>query len=385
VAWSPTQALIATGGGEAVRLWRASHTAAEQELDVQGERTYVLGWSPTEHKLLTAGTTGLIRLWGGDPLACLAEWPAADADVNMPRGEASWSPDGSRVLSVGRGVATVWSGGFEPEALPTDARVNLAAWSPDGLRIATAELRGGVRIFSAAELSQVSELREVGAVEKLYWSADGKRLVTANPVTARIWDAKTGEALLEYTSDYGRVQDALESVDGDRVVVVPHSSVVLLLEGAQTTVLEGHAKLVHGAGWSRDGQRLATWSEDGTCRVWDPDSATSILELRHDAQVFAAAWSLTDDRIITTSGDGTARIWDAASGGELARLHHTQDSWIVRAAWSYDGRRVATNDHRQCLVWDATTDPRELIRTAGERAFRTLTAAERDRFGLTSR
>jgi WD40 repeat protein len=378
VAWQPTGALIASGGEDGVRLWRAHHTGAEQHLTPDRMSERVLGWSPTGAGLLTA-RHGEIQRWQGEPLSSADVWVVDRGEEGrMGEASASWSPDGSRVLTVGGGLATVRSGA-EARTLRAEGYVKFAAWAPDGERIATANVDGRVDIDGAGAFATPRY------VECLHWSADGRRLVVANAGGARVFDAATGAALLEFTGAAGRIEDAAESPDGTRLVVVAFGDVAYVTDGARAIDLTGHSARVLGAAWSPAGETIATWSTDGTCRLWDPESGAPAFELRHLDQVFAAAWAPAGDRLLTASADGNARIWDAATGAELARLEHPADRWVVACAWSHDGRRVATSDHQDAFVWDATTDPDELIRIARSRVFRDLTVAERHRFGLERR
>ena len=77
-----------------------------------------------------------------------------------------------------------------------------------------------------------------------------------------------------------------------------------------------HGGPVTFAAFSPDGTRVATTSEDCTCRLWNAATGELIAPpLKHLGSVYAAAFS-PDSRshVITASYDGTARVWDASSG-----------------------------------------------------------------------
>ena len=73
------------------------------------------------------------------------------------------------------------------------------------------------------------------------FSPDGTRIVTGScDRTAKVWDARTGTALLE---------------------------------------LKGHTGAVKSVAFSPDGTRIVTGSEDQTAKVWDARTGTALLEL----------------------------------------------------------------------------------------------------------
>ena len=81
-----------------------------------------------------------------------------------------------------------------------------------------------------------------GPVTSVSFSPDGTRIVTGSgDKTAKVWDARTGTALLE---------------------------------------LKGHTGAVTSVSFSPDGTRIVTGSEDGTAKVWDARTGTPLLELK---------------------------------------------------------------------------------------------------------
>ena len=119
--------------------------------------------------------------------------------------------------------------------------------------------------------------RHADRVMAVAWSPDGTRVATASADrTARMWDARTGQAT-----------------------------------GAPLQ----HANWVMAVAWSPDGTRVATASGDGTAQVWDARTARAVgTPLKHAGPLMDVAWSPDGLRVATASDDGTARVWDARSG-----------------------------------------------------------------------
>ena len=84
----------------------------------------------------------------------------------------------------------------------------------------------------------------------------------------------------------------------------------------------------------------------------------------HSGSVRSAAWSSDGKRLATASQDQTVKVWDADSGEELLTLHgHT--NYVNSVAWSPDGKRLATGSvDKTAKVWDAASG-QELLTLRG--------------------
>ena len=138
-------------------------------------------------------------------------------------------------------------------------------------------------------------------VNTVAWSPDGTLMATASSdQTARVWDARTGQA----------VGAPLQHQDGVRSVA-----------------------------WSPDGTRVATASFDRTARVWDARTGQAVgAPLQHQGLVNAVAWSPDGTRVATASSDRTARVWDASAFEAIDALR------LADLAESLGGLRVSEAD-----------------------------------------
>jgi WD40 repeat protein len=71
-----------------------------------------------------------------------------------------------------------------------------------------------------------------------------------------------------------------------------------------------HERWCKGASFSADGQRILTWSIDGTVRLWSAGNSQCITVFKHGRSVTSACFDRSETRILSTSEDGTARLWD---------------------------------------------------------------------------
>ncbi|MFE8604846.1 nSTAND1 domain-containing NTPase [Archangium violaceum] len=148
------------------------------------------------------------------------------------------------------------------------------------------------------------------------------------------------------------------SPDGTRVVTASEDGTVRVWQAdgqGEPVVLRGHErKVVWSALFSPDGTRVVTASGDGTARVWQADGQGKPVVLRgHGDEVWSAFFSPDGKSVVTASKDGTARVWRVDGQGKPVVLGgHEYEVWS--AAFSSDGTRVVTlSDDETVRVWQA--------------------------------
>ena len=125
--------------------------------------------------------------------------------------------------------------------------------------------------------------------------------------------------------------------------------------------LEGHTDWVRSVGWSPDGTRLVSGSNDGTIRIWDPNERTELGRLEgHTNTVWSVGWSPDGTRLVSGSDDGTIRAWDAQTNEEVWRmvlLPPARDGVTQSAGFDGDGNLLScTQNTWPALVWVAAND-----------------------------
>jgi WD40 repeat protein/tRNA A-37 threonylcarbamoyl transferase component Bud32 len=232
------------------------------------------------------------------------------------------------------------------------------AVSADGSRIVTGSRAGTARVWEARMGQPLLELKgHMGAVAGVALSADSSRIVTGSfDKTARVWDARTGQLLLELRGHSGAVCSVAVSADGSRIVTGALDKTARLWDGKTGRFLfelKGHSAGVWSVWIEPDGFRVVTGSQDQTARVWDGRTGQSLLELKgHALEVTSVGVSADGSRIVTGSGDKTIRVWDGRTGHPLSELKgHTALVWS--ACVSADGSRIVTGSWDASVrVWD---------------------------------
>ena len=135
---------------------------------------------------------------------------------------------------------------------------------------------------------------------------------------------------------------------GDRTVLVWD-----LKTGDVTATLKGHAADLFAVAFNPDGKRLVSAGSDAV-KVWDLKTGVAVRTLEAGANRF---WQLglSPDGKRIVCGDlakRTLKVFDAETGDVLGiLLGHTDD--ILAAAYSPDGKFLATGSDKELLLWDA--------------------------------
>ncbi len=214
------------------------------------------------------------------------------------------------------------------------------AISPDSSRMAFAG-SSHVAMILQFHPQQVFMLSgHTGTIYSVAFSPDGKQLATGSTDgTAKIWDAKTGELVMNlrgHTNTVFRV--AFDPANPLRVATASADGterIWNITTGHPLAILTGHRSVVNSVNFSPDGRTIVTASWDGTAALWDASSF-------HSGPVTSLAISGT--RLASSGQDGTARIWDLSSypPRSLLVLPEKSDN-MSSVAFSPKGDRLAAS------------------------------------------
>jgi WD40 repeat protein len=303
------------------------------------------------------------------------------------RGEgASWSRDGSKVLTGVENAEKIWDGRTGKEVLALkepiawgEPWIPMASLSPDGAHVLTIGQDGKAKVWDASSGAKVLTLEaHPGRISCGSWSADGSRIVTGTEMQAppmkeawaKVWNAKTGTELQILKGHTVRVGEASFSPDGSRIVTTGPLEKANGGDGALLWDATTGKVIV-----TRTGGRFAAFSPDSSRVVFTGTRHLSPIDNRYRQEVqvlnantgaevcalkgqtvFFASFSPDTAKLVTCSDvANTATVWDAKTGTEILTLrgHHGA---VMSASFSPDGTRIVTASFdRTARVWDART------------------------------
>ena len=254
--------------------------------------------------------------------------------------DVKFSPDGTRLVvatDIGVWIYNAHTGAEIAlvKGQPRGIRaVNIIAFAPDGTTLAVGSgslggANGAVELWDTMTGERLTVFGEdMGAVQALEFSADGKTLASASwagMMKYYLWEVATGREVLNFTKTQNRV---------------PHSKSAVVLSHTPHSVASTDAD---------------------TVKIWD----VATEELRY---TFAAADG-NPTLVLAFSPDGktlagshhTIRLWDTETGNERSELHRHRNSVSVMT-FSPDSRILASGDTGgKVRLWDLDSpDPKPL-------------------------
>jgi WD40 repeat protein/class 3 adenylate cyclase len=197
------------------------------------------------------------------------------------------------------------------------------------------------------------------------WSPDGTRFVTEGPEEAGkidIRDAETGDSVLSFHGHDEDVNGVAYSADGSMLVTSGDDGTAKVWDpesGRELGRVEGpndQAPVV-GPSVNPDGSlAAAAWLNESTVRLWDVATSRIVHEIDAVEGAFRTAFSPDGERLAIVGLDSdVAVVVDVRSGDEVLSLEG-HDDHMQDVDWSPDGRWIATSSFDSTVgVWDART------------------------------
>ncbi len=384
VAVSPDSKLVATCSDDnTFILWETANGKQVRLTSVQsGVRS--LAFTKDGSAIITGEQNGTVTLWNLETGRLNKTIGKVTGEVNS----VAFNNDGS-LLAIGANTLHVWRPSDDVLAAPFNgftSSVTSLAFSRDSSVIAAGNQDGRISLWNPKDGSQTAILEgHTEAVTALDFSADGRFLASGSSdnliiiwdissgqkvyilrghsggvrsvifnnngsrlasaggwvdITVKMWDMTTGSPLYNITGfTKGDIElvlragtDMMASAGGDGIIRVWNYESRQLISS-----IEKHGRAIRSLGFSLDGSRLASSSEDGNTYIWETNGWTLVRGVNskgsHDL-VFS-----TDNQVLVVGGE-TIEFFDVSSGNLLTEFQGTPGSQS-RLAISSDGKVLA--------------------------------------------
>jgi WD40 repeat protein len=384
LSFSPDGKILASSGAEPVlRLWEVA--TGREAFAQSGHRSAIrsLVVCATDATVFTGGSDGTVRQWNpssGRELGQIAQ-------LDCPVESLALAPDGKTLIVGGQIRAqpgqidgfAVWSVAEHREirrlsGLEDRHVVQEVAYSPDGGTVASAG-----RIWDARSGTHMATLRHRDPEHDqflsfcpIFYTFDGKEIITAEPDGVRFWEIATGRELrraVEWSNCHDR---ATLSPDGRFLATRgPNRNehrdsedwpyrLWELASGQEIETLDAHGDDDLPCPFSPDGRFLATAGRDqGTThasivRVWDLAKRREVRRFAgHRGGIRAVAFMPDGRSVISAGEDATALVWDLSDLSDRRVEDTPLTAEGLRARWT----ELAGNDARAAYraAWALST------------------------------
>lgn len=302
-------------------------------------------------KRAAAGPAAAPPAWRHDGQGHRLPWPAIRRFGTSRRRHlgsvrsVGFSPDGRWVLTGSNdNTAALWDAATG-ERVRTfkghSSRIDVARFSPDGRRILTACWDDTARIWDVKTGRTLHVLKRHGrSITDGAFSPDGKRVATSSwDGTARVWNVKTGEQILAID-----VYTTYENADPK------------LAGGGHLYKIAKGQRHVHAVAFHPLRDWLVTASQHRTLQCWDLKDGRLVRMFpgrRNGVNVGLLAFS-PDGRVLMVAAGYSGKpiqFLDSVSGKPIWKTEGNK-GFNLRAAFSRDGRLVATAAFDRVSLWD---------------------------------
>ncbi|KAJ4860159.1 WD domain, g-beta repeat domain-containing protein [Trichoderma breve] len=322
VAFSHDSALIASGSiDKTIRLWSTSTGDCIRDFMAKGELTIALAFSPDSALVASCSGRGIIQLWRTTTGKCVHELQGP----NNKDTAVAFSHDSKLIVSASEdNTICIWS---------VDTGNCVQRLKGHGNDILSVAFSHDSKLIASASLDKTTRL----------WRVDTNGFQQEDP--AVIISEGT---LFVFSND----STLVASVSGKIISLwCPHT-------GRCTQELKGHSEEVVSIAFSHDTALIASFSRDGSARLWCTDTGNCMLKLprlNRSRKGTSGSVAFSHDSAIIAAGpldNGSIQLWSVVDGKFLFEIPG-EDPFV----FSHDSSLIASLhlETENVRLWCTTT------------------------------
>ncbi len=394
VAWSPDGTKLAAGGDENI-LYIYNVSTAVQERSFSSHTDWIrnISWSADGKMVAAASDDTTVTVWSvteGNLLITHRSHEDYCRDVAFaPSGNALAScSDDLNIFLYDPATDNIPDRNFKGH----ENWVMGIDWSPNGKMLASVDNSGTIIVHTVRNGEQqfLNSVEPETAWMDVDYAPKGDRLVaigayelaiyelgTSTPTARLMADGATGQAAAE--SDSNPLETLLAdllptsfqlfpSPSGDYLGVIDANyslQVVDMKAGTTAYIINEHSDWIRNIAWSKNGNLLATASDDQMVGIWNARTGEMQHFLSGHSDWVRDVDFSPDGKILASAGDdGLLRFWDTTTGDVLGATDNI-GSYLLSVRWSPNQRYLAAQSSEEFLyLWDANNN--KLLFTSSE-------------------
>jgi WD40 repeat protein len=183
-------------------------------------------------------------------------------------------------------------------------------------------------------------------------------------------NVRTQTSLLSTLQEFAGLQGFINQ-SADQIIFSPDGDTMAALEDGGITlwdikerkrlnaepIIPEHFNPVYPIAFNKDGNLLASASQDGTVVIWDAltgDPLTNPLN-EHNIWIDGMAFSPTKNILATSADDNNVILWDVSEPEKTHKISVLSGhaAWVANAVFSSDGNTLASTDATGTIIlWD---------------------------------
>jgi ABC-type dipeptide/oligopeptide/nickel transport system permease subunit len=305
-ALSATNAMMLAASGTHVEIWSTDNGKSVASFDLDHPVTAV-SWSPNDQKILAAMDNGDIAVWDLTSRS-LSRTLTHEGGADY----VAWNADGTRFLSADAHTVRLWDtlSWYEIAAIELDGERIAAAWNANGTMVMTAS-GSTVKLWNAFTGTEVATFEHDAPVTSAVFNKASTSILTTSGNTLHIWNANsyTEDRVIEYDGDLTHGAWGEDLSRGISRVMAANSDTALVWNARTGDLLLelSHGEPVVSIASSPLATRIMTQGEH-QIRVWDASNGEQVLDFDREEPVQKAVWESTGGAVLVTDGNQLSAV-----------------------------------------------------------------------------